>query len=216
MAGIRHPLAFVMEACDDTAYSVLDIEDAVKKGLVSVPDVLWWLDEASKDETLTDEQRKVLIAVQRSAQHDYTYYRNQDLSPEELNDLAIQKFRVYAIGAMVYAIVDEFENKIDCIISGTYKTDLLTCSSAGALCKELKKFARRHAYVHRSVREVELEGHNVIRELMSIFWEAIAAKRKCVDARSILMFTVVYRKITAALLKSRTTGFPIDTLIASY
>jgi dGTPase len=148
---------------------------------VSVPDVLWWLDEASKDETLTDEQRKVLITVQRSAQHDYTYYRNQDLSPEELNDLAIQKFRVYAIGAMVYAIVDEFKNKIDCIISGTYKTDLLTCSSAGALCKGLKKFARRHAYVHRSVREVELEGHNVIRELMSIFWEAIAAKRKCVD-----------------------------------
>jgi len=119
--------------------------------------------------------------VDKNDYTDYTYYRNQDLSPEELNDLAIQKFRVYAIGAMVYAIVDEFEKNIEAIMSGIYNSDLLTHSSAGGLCRALKKFARRHAYVHRSVREVELEGHNVIRELMSIFWDAIAAKRKCVD-----------------------------------
>jgi dGTPase len=30
-SGVRHPLAFIMEACDDIAYSVLDVEDAVKK-----------------------------------------------------------------------------------------------------------------------------------------------------------------------------------------
>jgi len=30
--GIRHPLAYVMEACDDIAYSIIDAEDTVKKG----------------------------------------------------------------------------------------------------------------------------------------------------------------------------------------
>src|SRR5690242_16036686 len=30
--GRRHPIASVMEACDDIAYVVLDVEDAVKKG----------------------------------------------------------------------------------------------------------------------------------------------------------------------------------------
>ena len=29
--GIRHPMAYVMEACDDIAYSVIDAEDTVKK-----------------------------------------------------------------------------------------------------------------------------------------------------------------------------------------
>jgi dGTPase len=29
--GLRHPVAYVMEACDDIAYSVVDAEDAIKK-----------------------------------------------------------------------------------------------------------------------------------------------------------------------------------------
>ena len=33
--SVRHPLALIMEACDDTAYSVIDAEDSVKKSLVS-------------------------------------------------------------------------------------------------------------------------------------------------------------------------------------
>lgn len=33
--GIRHPLVYVMEACDDIAYSVIDAEDTVKKGYAS-------------------------------------------------------------------------------------------------------------------------------------------------------------------------------------
>ncbi|MGH6711084.1 MAG: dGTP triphosphohydrolase, partial [Bradyrhizobium sp.] len=38
--GVRHPLTLVMEACDDIAYSVLDLEDAAKKGLISVHDLI--------------------------------------------------------------------------------------------------------------------------------------------------------------------------------
>ncbi len=38
-AGIRHPLAYVMEACDDIAYSIIDAEDTVKKGYASFYDL---------------------------------------------------------------------------------------------------------------------------------------------------------------------------------
>lgn len=41
--GRRHPLTYIMEACDDIAYSVLDAEDAVKKGLVSYSDLITYL-----------------------------------------------------------------------------------------------------------------------------------------------------------------------------
>ena len=33
--GLRHPFAYIMEACDDIAYSVIDAEDTVKKGYAS-------------------------------------------------------------------------------------------------------------------------------------------------------------------------------------
>lgn len=30
--GLRHPFTYLMEACDDIAYSILDAEDTIKKG----------------------------------------------------------------------------------------------------------------------------------------------------------------------------------------
>lgn len=44
-SGIRHPLTYVMEACDDIAYSVLDAEDTVKKGLASYYDLIRYLEK---------------------------------------------------------------------------------------------------------------------------------------------------------------------------
>jgi dGTPase len=38
--GLRHPLTYIMEACDDIAYSIVDAEDAVKKQLVSFSDLM--------------------------------------------------------------------------------------------------------------------------------------------------------------------------------
>jgi dGTPase len=41
--GQRHPLTWIMEACDNIAYSVLDVDDAMKKGVISPDDIvsLW-------------------------------------------------------------------------------------------------------------------------------------------------------------------------------
>lgn len=38
--GQRHPIAWITEAADDTAYSVLDVEDSMKKGIISPDDLL--------------------------------------------------------------------------------------------------------------------------------------------------------------------------------
>lgn len=51
-AGIRHPLAYVMEACDDIAYSIIDAEDTVKKGYASFYDLMDFLNTYDKKDKL--------------------------------------------------------------------------------------------------------------------------------------------------------------------
>ncbi|SEH25728.1 dGTP triphosphohydrolase [Magnetospirillum fulvum] len=162
--GIRHPLTFIMEACDDIAYSVIDVEDAVKKGLVSFNDVIQFLQEVDDD---------VARKVVENSRKDFDEHRAYDLSPAELNDVSMQKFRVYAIGAMVGAIFEAFSERQNHLLDGYFKETLMGVSKAKSICKSLKNFALERAYRHRSVLKIELEGAIVIEGLMDMLWEAV-------------------------------------------
>lgn len=178
--GLRHPLAFLMEASDDIAYSVLDVEDAVKKGLVSFRDLISFLDhkpqsEDKKASVLTDEET-VVASVCKRAMDQHEKHKAAKLSPAEVNDLSIQMFRVFAIGAMVSSVIDAFLAEKENIESGGLKTDLIEVSRAALLCAKLKSFAFENAYKHRSVLELELEGHKVIHSIMDLLWPAIVSR----------------------------------------
>ena len=164
--GIRHPLAYIMEACDDIAYSVLDAEDAVKKGLVSFVDVLNFIEAESPDDLVVKRLKEK--ALKRDEEH-----RKHNLSPAELNDISMQMFRVFAIGEMVSAVTNAFSQNYDAIMCGTFEGDLIGSSDAKALCEGLQECSLQHAFLHKSVLEIELKGHNIIHSLMDMIWPAI-------------------------------------------
>ncbi|WP_173984382.1 dGTP triphosphohydrolase, partial [Magnetospirillum sp. SS-4] len=145
--GIRHPLTFIMEACDDIAYSVIDVEDAVKKGLVSFNDVIQFLQDV--DDVVAKD-------VVNNSLNDYQENRKFELSPAELNDVSMQKFRVHAIGAMVNAIIEAFSTHREQMLDCSFKDTLMGVSKARLLCKALKNFALERAYRHKSVLKIEL------------------------------------------------------------
>lgn len=168
--GRRHPLAYIMEACDDIAYVVLDVEDAVKKGLASFSDLCGYLDHNCGGDALT-------LEVINAAKEKHRAYRQitPALSPAELNDISMQRFRVFAIGKLIKAATVAFldQNNYQSFVDGTQKLSLLALSEGDIFRKTLKDFAIKHAYRNRAVLELELEGYNVIRSLMDIFWLAI-------------------------------------------
>jgi dGTPase len=166
--GRRHPLAYLMEACDDIAYTVLDAEDAVKKGLASFSDLMAFLTNSGADDLLVQQ-----VVNQSKQKHTDYQAAPLKLSPAELNDVSMQRFRVFAIGAMVRAVTETFRTHEDKFVDGTVQVPLLEMSTAEQLRKSLKEFSFKHAYTHRSVLEVELQGYNVIRGLMDLFWVAI-------------------------------------------
>lgn len=175
--GLRHPLTYIMEACDDMAYSVLDTEDAVKKGLVSFSDVIAHLRHRAGSDAATNE-------VIRKAQSKYDEYRSEKLSPPELNDVSMQMFRVYAIGRMVGDVTDAFEKRVSNILDESYRGELMFDSASANLCKSLKKFSLEHAFKHKSVLAIELRGHNVLTGLMDFLWNAITDRENPEDVAS--------------------------------
>lgn len=162
----RHPLAYIMEACDDIAYSVLDVEDAVKKQIISFQDVTAFLGN-SKDETTL----RILAATNQK--HEDYRNRNPDLSPAELGDISIQRFRVFAIGAMVSSVHKVFIENKESLIRGEFPTSLIKVGNTKELVQLLKDFATVRAYNHRTVLEIELTGYNTLHELMDMLWLGI-------------------------------------------
>ena len=171
----RHPLALVMEACDDIAYSVLDAEDAVKKGLVSLNDILATLEYRFKEAEGRDPVTEYLCKV---ARWELDSLRVQDLHPSELQDVATQKFRTLAIHLMVSAVAETFSKKYASIMSGEFEGELIQESVAGSLCKTLKDFDKENAYSHKSVLEIELNGFNVLNRLMDFLWMGISEREE--------------------------------------
>jgi len=175
--GKRHAAAYIMEACDDIAYVVLDVEDAVKKGLASFPDLMAYLrchgKHAIVEKLIRDSEEK----------HE-AYRRNSTLSPDELNDVSMQRFRVFAIGTMVRAATKTFIEKQSEFVYGTADESLLAGSEVELLRKLLKEFGLKHGYTHRSVLKIELDGYNVLRSLMDMLWAAIVDRENDDDAGS--------------------------------
>lgn len=181
-AGRRHALAYLMEACDDIAYVVLDAEDAVKKGLASFSDLMNFLSVQAADDAVT--ARVVAHSLHKHQQHQSQQSARHRLSPAELNDISMQRFRIFAIGAMVRAVTAAFVAHERALCEGTQPKPLLELSEARQLCAALKRFSIAHAYHHRSVLAVELQGFNVIGDLMGMFWAAIVDREEAAHPAS--------------------------------
>lgn len=191
----RNPLALVMEACDDIAYSVLDAEDAIKKGLVSLNDLLAHL----KNYESSNNGDTVIEVLHKLSAWEIENLRSQQLHPSELQDIATQKFRVHAIHLMVSATIKAFEDSNESIMSGVYTDELIKTSPANHLCRALKKFVRENVFNHKSVLEAELLGFNTINRLMDFLWIGITDRREYtrVDSERCSPFSAyVYSRIS--------------------
>ncbi|KPX19598.1 putative deoxyguanosinetriphosphate triphosphohydrolase [Pseudomonas syringae pv. delphinii] len=167
--GVRHPLAYIMEACDDIAYSIIDAEDTVKKGYASFYDLMDYLEGFSD----TNETMDDVIKASRKKNKEF---KNENLSSRELNDISMQMFRVKAVSEMVSAATNVFVENIDNIMSGNIAPgfELIKNSSCAELCKATKSFDLIHGFQHKDVLRLELQGSNYIKSMMSMLWDAVS------------------------------------------
>jgi len=166
--GIRHPLAYVMEACDDIAYSIIDAEDTVKKGYASFYDLMDYL-ETTNDDDVTKE----VLKVSRRKNNEF---KKEILSSHELDDISMQMFRVKAITEMVQSATKTFVENVDKMMDGTIDPgfELIKNSKSAQLCKTVKDFDFRYGFQHKDVLKLELQGNNYIKSMMTMLWKGIS------------------------------------------
>jgi len=166
--GLRHPLTYIMEACDDIAYATMDAEDTVKKGYASFYDLIDHLEHYCQDDEL-------MLELINSSKKKNTEFKQESLSSNELNDISMQMLRVKAISLMVTSVVDTFVTHCRTLMANKNAEgfNLVNASKANALCRTLKIFDAEYGYQHKTVLELELRGSNYIHSLMDMLWEGI-------------------------------------------
>lgn len=169
--GQRHPFAYIMEACDDIAYSVVDTEDVVKKGYASYYDLINFLKAEGQGDP-------VISKVVTKAQEKHDEYRSEKLSPKELNDISMQMFRVKAISELIDSATKVFVDISDQIMNETISEgfELIDNSPGAMLCTVLQDFAFKMGFRHREVLKLELQGHNYIQGMMAYLWGAVQSE----------------------------------------
>ena len=168
-AGIRHPLAYVMEACDDIAYSVIDAEDTVKKGYASFYDLMDSLESFDNTDTV------ITKVVNAAREKNLEYKQDKTLSSRELNDISMQMFRVKAIAEMVGEATRVFVEHLPKMMDGSIDPgfEIIPNSTCSGLHKATKQFDLRHGFQNKEVLRLELRGNSYIKGMMGMLWRSI-------------------------------------------
>jgi dGTPase len=160
----RHPICFLVEAADDIVYLAADIEDAVKKGVLS------W---GAIYEQLKSRGDSVQAALTR--QENILKAGRPEVPALLDDDIHAAAFRTGAIAVMADAVIKTFSDRYQEIMAGTHEGDLLDESEAAELAASLRMIGQTRVYPTRSTLTLELMGRHVIGDLMDVFWEGAEA-----------------------------------------
>jgi dGTPase len=144
----RHPLAFLVEAADDICYSIIDLEDGCRLGLVSFDDTVALLS-------------KILRGKLDKAKLDAQGDLNQKLGV----------LRALAIGELIDATTDVFLDYEHNILDGSFDQSLTDLSVFSDALKEISRTSIEKIYHARHVVEIEASGHQILPGLMEEFTE---------------------------------------------
>lgn len=176
--GQRHPLTWLMEAADDIAYSVLDIEDTIKKGLVSAEDLFAYLRRHFKES-------EALGGMINKLTKDFEKADGSGASLSRVREIKSSYVRTRLIERLIVGSTHAYLEDRKAIFTFTRRKSLLECGTEESqLCLALKDFARAHAYQSTGVLELELQGATMLRTLMDEMWSAISDRKNFTEPAS--------------------------------
>lgn len=170
----RYPLTYILEAADDIAYMTADIEDAVKKGLLTFNtlknSLKGYLDKAENQEQknlLTQAIEKLNVYYNRSRENIFCIGG----SFFEIN--AVQNWIIYIQRILLGCATDGFVNNYKEIMEGRFKKEIIAVTPAKILAKALKETAFKYAFCSEGILKIELSAASIYNTLLDSLVGAI-------------------------------------------
>jgi dGTPase len=210
----RNPITFLVEAADDIVYSVADIEDGVKKGILTWDDLESELLYSSQ---LDEQKKRDVRDVVRLVLEGKKKILAPSHSPDDLEgDIHAAAFRTASIGVLVRAAAAAFQMNYEEIMAGQFKGELVTAGPTEPYVELLKLIGRTRIYGTHSNLKLELLGRKVIHDLMTLFWEGAGVlppdgtvKPKKFPGKLQALLSDAYRKVFQHFVKEQ-SNLPID------
>lgn len=160
----RNPLAFILEAADDLAYTFADLEDGFNKGLYTYEELHDVVQKAMDEKGIENLEKnlaegKRLVEEKEKGFNPYQYAVFSWLTMKQL----------YCISQASDAFIEHYED----IMEGVYAKELLAESSQAALISGLKKFSYDKIYNVSPILKLELMGNEILTFLLDRFMDAL-------------------------------------------
>ena len=142
----RDPLAFLVEAADDICYSLIDLEDGCRLGLISLSDAV-----------------ELFSGILR-----------EKLDPKKLKAISglngkLATLRAMAIGELIESCTEIFLSKEPDILTGKFDAALTELSTFKDTLKQITDVSIQKIYRARHVVEIEASGHQILPGLLEEF-----------------------------------------------
>ncbi len=163
----RHPFVWLVEAADDICYTIIDLEDAHRLGIIEHSQCI-------------ELMMKVLEAI---GSGNIGKTRSQVEAITNKNEKT-GFLRAKTISALIMNAIDIYVKDFEKIRSGEYDKAIFDsiadkCPAIG----DIINFSVKYIYNHRSVVEIENAGYNVMSELLSHFIPPILANENITNAQ---------------------------------
>lgn len=154
----RNPITFLVEAADDIVYSVADLEDGIKKGVIA-----WRFLKEQLRKNDSEDVVKGTYKILRAG---------RGRIPRNLpDDIYGTAFRSAAISTLASSAIETFKAKYTEIMAGRYYGELTTDGKRNGLIECLQSIGSERVYRTPSTLKLELMGRKIISDLMDVFWE---------------------------------------------
>lgn len=162
----RHPLTFFLEAADDIAYSTADLEDAFKKKLFTLDELITFFNDELSSNVNTSSHIKYTQDLINNLQTKKTSTGKNDETK------MFKEWVRYTRRWLMYVATYRFSKSYNDIMEGTYTNDLFFDTNHDITIKILKKAMNEFVFNSRGILKVELASQNILSFLLDKFVHA--------------------------------------------